>query len=153
MLFAVPSSSSLAAFFVLQVALLFTASFHFGRSLTHNPQFHSAFIRFSPLAVQRLLLIFGSPAVASGLRAVSGFGNISLYLIYIFKSPNPRQPLCSTYIGRQRSHFTSFRCVLFCLPPFAPFAFVRISAKLGLVPAATHCIHCSLHFVLSSRLS
>lgn len=49
MLIAVPPSSSLAAFFVLQAASLITASFHFGRSQAHDPQFHSAIIRFSSL--------------------------------------------------------------------------------------------------------
>jgi len=49
MLFAVPPSSSLAAFFVLQAALLIYVSFHFGRSQAHDPQFHSTCIRFSSL--------------------------------------------------------------------------------------------------------
>ena len=66
MLFAVPPASSLAAFFVLQVASLISASFHFGRSLTHNPQFHSAYIRFSILQSSGCLLFLAHLRVASG---------------------------------------------------------------------------------------
>jgi hypothetical protein len=68
MLFAVPPAFSLAAFFVLQVASLITASFHFGRSQAHNPQFHSAYIRFSPLQSS------GSFLFLAHLRSQAGCG-------------------------------------------------------------------------------
>ena len=108
-------------------------------SVVRNPHFlsfHFASIRFSPFAVQRQFLIFGSPAVASGLRAVKSSCKITFIKVHIFKSIYPCQPLCSTYIGRQRPHFTSFHCGLFCLPPFAPFA-CGSPLKLEFVPAAT----------------
>jgi hypothetical protein len=49
MLFAVPPSSSLAAFFVLQAALLFSAHFISVVRFAHYLSFHSLFNRFSSL--------------------------------------------------------------------------------------------------------
>ena len=128
MLVAVPPSFSLAAFFVLQVALLFTATFHFSRSLRSLSFIPFRLHSFQPPPVQRLLLIFGSPAVASGLRAVKSCCKITFAKVRIFKSINPCQPLCSTYIGRQRLHSTAFHCRLFWLPPLLRSQVVRINS-------------------------
>ena len=74
MLFAVPPSSSLAAFFVLQGASLISASFHSAvRKLTTLNFIPLAFVSAacSPAAAS----YFGSPACRRGLRAVGGRGN------------------------------------------------------------------------------
>ena len=105
MLVAVPPSFSLAAFFVLQVALLFTATFHFSRSLRS--------LSFIPFRLHSF---------------VKSCCKITFAKVRIFKSINPCQPLCSTYIGRQRLHSTAFHCRLFWLPPLLRSQVVRINS-------------------------
>jgi len=104
MLFAVPPAFSLAAFLVLQVASLISASFQFRCSLRSYPFISFHLHSFQPLAVQRLLIIFGSPACRIGLRAIKGICKITFTKVHIFRSIYPCQPLCSSYIGRSRPH-------------------------------------------------
>jgi len=154
MLFAVPPAFSPASFLVLQVASLISSSFHFGRSLTHNPQFHYAYIRFSHSQSSGCLLFSAHLRVASGcgLPVPIKIGDHSFCITKLFWKLNQlkqklRQPLCLQHRSAAPSFHPSlpWACRRVSLRAFLPSTLAPFAVARRFVPVAIHFISCNLH--------